>query len=428
MTFWILLIVLAVLSAWFVVLPTLRAKPSEDKTRQALNARIFKQRMAELEGDYQAGRTDQEDYDALKTELERNFLADMENAESEALQAGQGSKGPLLLVLLLVPVLALGVYKITGYDEAVGEWRDVQKTVNPYIDRMLTGELDPAELQNVPMSDFVYTLQRRAQKQQDLAQLWFVLGNTYLQIQTGNPHDQMSMLDNATQALRRAHYLEEDNVEYALSYTQALLSQNQGQLDIETRKILREVLTLQPNNPSAIMMFAMASYQSGEYQAAIDGWQFLLSMGGNQSGHEKAQAILENSIRQAKLKLAEQQSPQDQAGLRVVVNLDEPVASDGAMKGYLMVYAQAESGPPMPLAIKKLRLPQQFPVSVSLSDADAMMPAMKVSMFDKVKVTARLSETGQAVPQIGDWFGAATGVSTRGEVAPIMIRISEQVN
>lgn len=427
MIFWILLVALALIAAWLIVLPTLRAKPAADTTRQALNAKIFKQRMDELEADYKAGRTDEEDYEALKNELERNFLADMEKAEGQAGQSGQTARGALLSLLLILPMITVLVYKTTGFNAATEEWFAVQDRVDPYIDRLVAGQLDPKELQNIPMADFVYGLQRRAQKQQDLAQLWFVLGNTYLQIQTGDPRDQASMLDNATKALRRAHYLEEDNVEFALSYTQALLSQNQGKLDMESRKILNEVMRQQPNNPSAIMMFSMASYQSGEYEAAIRGWEHLLAMGGEREGYEKAQAILENSIRQARSKLEAQHASAGGPELSFVVKVADDI-NPNLQQGFLMVYAQAEAGPPMPLAIKKLSLPQQFPVSVSLSDADAMMPAMKVSLFESVKITARLSESGQATPQAGDWFGTVTGVRTTDTANDLEITISEQVN
>ncbi|MDX1695216.1 MAG: c-type cytochrome biogenesis protein CcmI [Ketobacteraceae bacterium] len=426
MIFWIILVCLALIAAWFLVFPTLQAKPSEDTSRQALNAKIFRQRMDELEADYKAGRTDQEDYESLKTELERNFLADMERAEAEGRQAIQTSKGVILSLVVIVPVVTLVVYKTTGYNQTIAEWFSVQERMDPYIDRMITGELEPEELQRIPMADFVYALQRRAQTRQNAAELWFILGNTYLQVQTGNPNDQRNLLDNATKALRRAHYLDESNIEYALTYTQALLAQNQGRLDIESRKILKEVLSQSPNNPSALMMLAMAAYQSEDYQTAITGWERLLAMGANQKGYEKAQSIIKNSIRQAKLKLAEQQAPAADQGVSVVIKLADDVTAN-MNQGFLMVYAQAEAGPPMPLAIKKLPLPQRFPVSVSLSDEDAMMPSMKISLFDKVKVTARLSESGQATPQKGDWLGVTRGVATKATGTTSDITIQRQV-
>ena len=427
MIFWIILAGLSLIAAWLIVVPTLKARPSEDTARQTLNAGIFRQRMDELEADHRAGRTDDEDYDALKTELERNFLADMERAEAEARQGKQTARGVVLGLVVVLPLLALLAYKTTGYKDSIDEWFSLQENMKPYIDRIMTGELEPEELKGIPMSDFVYTLQRRAQKEQNVPELWFILGNTFMQVQADNPADQMNMLESATKALRRAHYLEESNIEYALAYTQALLAKNQGQLDIESRKILNEVLSQSPNNPSALMMMAMAAYQSGEYQAAIAGWERLLAMGGNQPGYERAQTILQNSIRQARLRLEEQSQTAEGQQLSFVVTLGDQVNAN-MNQGFLMVYAQAESGPPMPLAIKKLPLPQQFPVSVTLSDEDAMMPSMKISSVEQVKVTARLSQTGQATPQTGDWFGTTAGIATQGADGSTEITIRQQIN
>ena len=57
----------------------------------------------------------------------------------------------------------------------------------------------------------------------------------------------------------------------------------------------------------------------------------------------------------------------------------------------------------MPLAVKRLRL-QDLPVTLSLSDADAMMPSMKLSSFDQVIVGARVSFSGNPVAQSGDFY------------------------
>ncbi|MNN94716.1 hypothetical protein D3C81_2133900 [compost metagenome] len=44
-----------------------------------------------------------------------------------------------------------------------------------------------------------------------------------------------------------------------------------------------------------------------------------------------------------------------------------------------------------------------LPVEVELSDADAMMPQMKLSNFPEVQLVARISRGGQ--PTKGEWIG-----------------------
>ena len=68
------------------------------------------------------------------------------------------------------------------------------------------------------------------------------------------------------------------------------------------------------------------------------------------------------------------------------------------------LFARAAEGPRMPLAI--LRLPAgNWPASFQLDDSQAMSPELKLSGFAQVVVQARVSRSGQALPQSGDLIG-----------------------
>ena len=432
--FWTLLILMGLIAAWLIIFPAFRAKPVVDESRQALNAKIFQQRIDELAQDLKASRIDAETHEELKVELERNFLADMSRLEKEVGQKSPQGRWLLLSLVVLVPLIGLLIYRSSGYNPEVSEWNETRSNVAPLIEKMRQGTLKPEELREIPMSDFVYSLQREAQHLGDEAQLWFILGQTYIQFQPENPNDRARLFESGLMAQRRAYYLEPKNTEYALSYVQSLITQAGGVMDIESRKILNELLRDNPNFPSAIMIYAMASYQMGDYQTAIAGWQKLLELGGPQTQHSQARAILERSIAQARLKMqqasASAENPEtmdDVVGVTVQVSLAKTVSAD-LNSGFLMVYAQAEQGPPMPLAIKKLSLPQSFPSTISLTDADAMMEQMKLSSFPKVKVSARISATGNAMTQPGDWFGVVTGIDPNNAPDTFQIVINQQVN
>ena len=89
----------------------------------------------------------------------------------------------------------------------------------------------------------------------------------------------------------------------------------------------------------------------------------------------------------------------------------------------LFVYARAEQGPPMPLAVARLDA-SQLPATVTLTDAMAMAPQLKLSSADKVFVGARISASGQAIAQSGDLEGDA-GVVAVDQAGPIRIVIDK---
>ena len=91
------------------------------------------------------------------------------------------------------------------------------------------------------------------------------------------------------------------------------------------------------------------------------------------------------------------------------------------MNHTLFVYAKAASGPPMPLAVQRLRA-GDLPVTVKLDDSMAMTPAMRLSSFPEVTVGARISSSGQAMPQSGDMEGE-TGPVKRGASDPVQVLI-----
>ena len=55
----------------------------------------------------------------------------------------------------------------------------------------------------------------------------------------------------------------------------------------------------------------------------------------------------------------------------------------------------------MPVAAQK-HAASELPLHASLSDADSPMPTLKLSQMQQVDVLARLSVSGEAMPQPGD--------------------------
>ncbi|HEX9625943.1 MAG TPA: hypothetical protein VGA00_03280 [Acidiferrobacterales bacterium] len=92
------------------------------------------------------------------------------------------------------------------------------------------------------------------------------------------------------------------------------------------------------------------------------------------------------------------------------VELDPAIAAQAEPEDTLYVFARAEAGPRMPLAVIKARV-KELPLRFQLDDGMAMTPAMRLSQFPKVVVIARISKSGSTRAEHGDLEGTSPSVA-----------------
>lgn len=83
------------------------------------------------------------------------------------------------------------------------------------------------------------------------------------------------------------------------------------------------------------------------------------------------------------------------------IEIDAAMRAHASSSGFVFVIARARGQAGAPVAARRLPL-SAFPINFSLSDADSMLPAQKLSSMQSAEVLARLSATGDAAPQKGD--------------------------
>lgn len=92
----------------------------------------------------------------------------------------------------------------------------------------------------------------------------------------------------------------------------------------------------------------------------------------------------------------------------------------------LFVFAKAVNGPPMPLAITRLSA-AQLPASLTLTDAMGMVPGLTLSRYPQVVVGARISKSGNAMPQSGDLQTLSASARTA-QAEPVQLIINRRVD
>jgi cytochrome c-type biogenesis protein CcmH len=255
----------------------------------------------------------------------------------------------------------------------------------------------------------VAKLAERMKANPDDAEGWVMLGKSYKYLQ---------QFPKAADAFGQAYRLLGDNSEVMLLYADALAFANNEQMAGKPAELAFKVLAKEPDNVTALWYGGMAKAQAGEAVEGVKLWRKLAALlpPGSQAQQE-TQAIL------AKLEAtvpggvpkdagtAATPAPAAGVTLQVQVSLAASLQAAAAPDDTVFIYAQALTGPKMPLAIIRKRV-ADLPVTVSLSDAQAMLPTMKLSAFPSVKLLARVSKSGTATTEPGDLLGVIEPVAT----------------
>jgi cytochrome c-type biogenesis protein CcmH len=371
----------------FVVVPLAR----NSRTTTADTAR----RLRALEEAHASGLLDASEY-ATK----RDALAKSTPDATAPSRRSRAAFVSLLGVALLLPLSALLLYRLVGTPDA----------------------LDPANLAPPPQAEHsaadmdkaIAGLAAKLKQEPNDPQGWALLARAY---------QAMNRIDESRDALKQAHAHAPDDNDLAVEYAQAIaLASPDHRLAGDARALLDDVLKKDPKNQRALWLAGIADYQDEKYPEAIATWKTLLPM--LESDSDVARSV-RNEIADAEARRdgreppAPEQAPDESATaaanpgapagtasstgptLTVSVTLDPKLKDKLDGDATLFVFARAASGPPMPLAIQRLKA-SQLPLTVTLDDSMSMMPQMSLSKFPEVVVGARVSKSGNAMPQSGD--------------------------
>ncbi|QVM89892.1 c-type cytochrome biogenesis protein CcmI [Pseudomonas entomophila] len=380
--FWLSAGLLLLAALAFLLIPILRGRRRQqaEQDRTALNVALYEERVAELAAQQQAGVLDAGQLARGRDEAARELLADTER--NDASVQGHLGKAVPLLASVLVPVMALGLYLHFGAADKVE----------------LTQEFASAPQS---MQEMTARLERAVKAQPDSAEGLYFLGRAYMADQ--RPAD-------AAKAFERAVALAGRQPELLGQWAQALYFAADKQWNAQLLALTDEALKADPREVTSLGLRGIAAFEGERYQEAIDFWQRLLAQ---LPEGDASRAALQGGIDRAADKLkASGGKVAEAARLKVRVELAAALKDKVRPDDTVFIFARASNGPPMPLAAKRVTV-AQLPIEVELSDADAMMPQMKLSDFAEVQLVARVSRAG--VPTRGEWKaqGAPLPTNTR---------------
>ena len=392
--FWLPAGLLLLTALAFLLIPVLRVRKLQaEEDRTALNVTLYQERLQELQTQHQRGVLDDAQLEAGRAEAARELLTDTEGVQRRS--SVLGGKIPLLAAIL-VPVLGVGLYMHWGALEPLQQAREM------------------AAQQPQSIGEMTARLERAVQEQPESAEAWYFLGRTYMA---------QDRATDAANAFEKAVGLAGRAPELLGQWAQALYFANGKQWNAQLQALTDEALKADEQEVTSLGLLGIAAYESQRYADAVRYWERLVAVLPEQ---DPSRAAIAGGIERARQQMGEGEQASAATepaakvhALEVSVSLAPEVQAQVQPDDAVFIFARALSGPPMPLAVKRLKV-SELPAQVSLSDVDAMMPELKLSRFEQVQLVARVSRAGNATQ--GEWIGRLGPVSnTAREVQAVVI-------
>ena len=412
---------LILLACVFVVFPLMMTRSNVQQNRRQINAAMFTSRLKELTQERDQGDLTEEEFERLKTELQRRVLEDVDDSEPSD---GNVAVAPamahpwkaLLLLALFIPLSAWLIYDRTG---AKADW-DITEVLKQVKAINAKGE-DNSEITR----RLAKMLTARLEQKPDDPHHLMLLANAQMSLQN---------YPAASGAYQRLATLIPDDPSVLAQYAQALYLTSDRQMTDKVKEVVDKTLAVAPNQPTVLGMLGIHHFEQRNFEQAIDYWERLLAALGPgasapmiREGIKQAKELLgQNSEQPADEPLAQTTSNNTAAAgmparLLIDVSIDQAMSAPDSAP--VFVFARAVKGPKMPLAVARLTV-ADLPTSITLDDTMAMTPSLKLSSFDQVEVVARVSKKGIANRGPGDLEGIVGPVTISTQKEPLAVSIN----
>lgn len=243
---------------------------------------------------------------------------------------------------------------------------------------------------------------------------------------------------HAREAFGRLIQLKAMDADAWADYADVLASLNSGSLRGEPSRAIESALRLQPKHPKALWLKASLAHEEHRYADALAAWRQLRAALPPDSSDVR---IVDANIAEAlQLTGKTAATPAASAPVQIAasaissangtevtgtVSIDGKLAARVPAGATLFIYAKDADSPGPPLAVLR-QIAGSWPIAFRLDDSLAMMPARKLSQFDRIIVEARISKSGQASPSAGDLY-VTSAVLTRAQRQKLALVINHEV-
>ncbi|AFT94387.1 putative cytochrome c-type biogenesis protein [Alteromonas macleodii str. 'Balearic Sea AD45'] len=431
--FYIIVSGLITLVLLIVAFPWLRNK-NHAKQDSLSNTQIVKQRLAELDREVQEGLISEHDKRQAVDELKLALV------DESAFQSHKTGNAKLPLAIGAVLAIACGVIVYAQVNQ-MGRVTQASQAIEalPELSQQLASD-NANNLTQQDIASLALAIRQRLREEPEDDTGWMYFGRLMLSI---------GQEVQAIEAIDKAVSLAPSNSANRITLAQALMTTGDVNNLERAQSILLGLLNDNPANDNLALMMAVVSAQLGDLEntqrfykqvegklpADSDMAQRLVARIKELQGNTSAMAALQNtaaeitdtSTAQNASSEAKNASSEAQTGFNITVNLSDDASTKAPKDGFLIVFAQdANSDNKMPAAVVKLPI-DDFPVSVTLTTENAMMPQFTLATLSDVVVTARLSKDGNVAVSKGEWQGSVSASVTANEISSLSVIIDKEL-
>lgn len=373
---WYLALAILALFAVAILLLARRQQLSTLSTLHA-NKAVYESRLQELDEDKAQGLLNDKDLANAQRELKKAFVTDVHNPDEEVRM--QPARIAWVVLLALVAATALYMWG--------GSWQQQQQadTALAELEQRSARLLNNANVQ--PDADemmlFALGLRQRL-AQEPNASAWSLYGRIMLQV---------GQLDEALAAFEQSRNMSPDSVSNLMYYAQALILSGSDADLAKAGGFVGNILREDRTNVEALGLLGVIAYERGDFERAAQAWELTVRL---LDEEDPRRVSLLSSIEDAKAR-------SDGSVLTLTVNVDisETMRNELAYGSTLFVFVRDPDGGRAPIAVSR-RTISDFPVTITLTDADAVMTETGLSDAENWLIGARITRSGTIEMQVGD--------------------------
>ncbi len=407
--FWILATVMTAVALAFVLVPLLRPRTPTGPSLVEANLEVLRGQRREIEADVANGSLPADARDEALAELVDRAQSDLQAPATTPAPAPRKPWVAAAVVAVAIPVVTFGMYLAVG-SPAATEARIASHEAG--------GGMDDKQILAM-----VEALSKKVHERPDDVQGWSLLARSMASL---------GRFEESKEAYEHLAKLAPNDAQVLADYADVLGMTQGRSLAGKPFELIKSALAIDPKNPKALALAGSAALDAGDYPASLGYWQTLAAqLPPDSEDVPRVQAVMAEVRERAAAagkalpaagtpKLAQAAAKAAAKSVSGQVTISPAMAAKASSGDTVFVFARAVQGSRAPLAVVRTTV-GALPLKFALDDSMAMSPQNRLSGAESVRIEARVSKSGSALPQTGDLIGMSDVVKPGAQGVNIVV-------